>query len=42
MIVADHDCVDYAVLADHVPLLVDTRGVIAKLGLRTSCAVAKA
>ncbi len=33
LIAADHDGVDYAALADAVPLVVDTRNVCARLGL---------
>jgi UDP-N-acetyl-D-glucosamine dehydrogenase len=33
LIAVDHDGVDYAALADAVPLVVDTRGVCARLGL---------
>ena len=33
LIAADHDGVDYAALAATVPLVVDTRGVCARLGL---------
>jgi UDP-N-acetyl-D-glucosamine dehydrogenase len=33
LVATDHDGVDYAALADAVPLVVDTRGVCARLGL---------
>jgi UDP-N-acetyl-D-glucosamine dehydrogenase len=33
LIITDHDCVDYADLVKNTRLIVDTRNVIAKLGL---------
>ncbi len=33
LIATDHDAVDYAALAAHAPLIVDTRNVMARLGL---------
>jgi UDP-N-acetyl-D-glucosamine dehydrogenase len=33
VIVTDHDCIDYALLLDHVAVVVDTRNALARLGL---------
>jgi UDP-N-acetyl-D-glucosamine dehydrogenase len=33
VIVTDHDCIDYALLIENIRLVVDTRNVIARLGL---------
>lgn len=33
VIVTDHDCIDYALLASNIRLIVDTRNVIARLGI---------
>lgn len=35
IIVTDHDDIDYRILVDGVPLIIDTRGVIARIGLQT-------
>ncbi len=39
LVAADRDGVDYAGLAAAVPLVVDTRGVCARLGLAGPCIV---
>jgi UDP-N-acetyl-D-glucosamine dehydrogenase len=33
IICADHDAVDYRLLVNHCPLIVDTRNICARLGL---------
>ena len=40
IVLTDHDAVDYAQLADRVPLVFDTRGVYRRLGLRRDNVVA--
>jgi UDP-N-acetyl-D-glucosamine dehydrogenase len=41
LIATDHDAVDYAAIADHAPLVVDTRNIFARRGL-TNAKVVKA
>ncbi len=33
LVVADHDAVDYGLIAEHARLIVDTRNVLARKGL---------
>jgi UDP-N-acetyl-D-glucosamine dehydrogenase len=34
IVLTDHDDIDYAALAERVPLVFDTRGIYRRLGLR--------
>ena len=39
LIVTDHDDVDYGLIADNAKLIIDTRNICARLGLRMDCVV---
>ena len=42
LICTDHDALDYACLAEHAPLIVDTRNVMARVGFKSADNVVKA
>ena len=39
LICTDHDAIDYALIVEHCPLVIDTRNVCARLGLSGECVV---
>jgi UDP-N-acetyl-D-glucosamine dehydrogenase len=36
LIATDHDCVDYFIICERVPLIIDTRNVVARKGINAN------